>query len=73
VAATVADASDSYGGYGGGSSAAASPSYSGSTSVPGGYSQLQSFQDCQKVYNAAGMYDLARQCAQQAQDLGPLY
>jgi hypothetical protein len=37
-----------------------------------GYSQLGSFQDCQKMYNAAGMYDLARQCAQRATDMSSL-
>jgi hypothetical protein len=37
-----------------------------------GYSQRGAFEDCQRMYQAAGRYDLARQCAGLATNMGSL-
>jgi hypothetical protein len=65
IAGAVAGASG--GGSGGG--------YSSSTpTIPnsGGYSQRGAFEDCQRMYEAAGRYDLARECANRANNMGSL-
>lgn len=44
----------------------------GNATTSPGYSQRQSFEDCQRMYQQAGMYDLARQCANRATDMSSL-
>lgn len=70
VAAAVAGAS-SGGGY---SSSGASVGSGGTGNVAptSGYSQRQSFEDCRAMYQAAGMYDLARKCANNATNMNSL-
>ena len=58
----------SYGGGGGARSAGTNrPTTSG-----GGYSQVGAFRDCQQMYSAAGMSNLAAQCATRASNMGSI-
>jgi hypothetical protein len=67
IAGAVVGAS---GGGGGGSGGYSSPAPTVPTS--GGYSQRGAFEDCQRMYEAAGRYDLARECANRANNMGSL-
>lgn len=44
----------------------------GQIPTPAGYSQVGAFRDCQQVYQAAGRYDLAQQCANNASNIHSL-
>ncbi len=57
---------------GGASMSAANVGRSGAIASSNGYSQLGSFQDCQKMYMAAGMANLAQQCANRAANMGSI-
>jgi hypothetical protein len=49
-----------------------SPAYTASPSSAGGYSQRGAFEECQRMYMAAGAPHLARECARRASNLGSL-
>lgn len=69
VAAAVSGAS-SGGGYS--SSGASYGSGSAGVARPTGYSQRGAFEDCQRMYAAAGRYDLAQTCATRASNMSSL-
>lgn len=55
------------------SGASGAPGYYSPARPSGGYSQRQSFDDCYRVYTAAGRHDLARICQQRASNMSSLH
>lgn len=71
VAAAVSGAST--GGYSSsGASYGSGSAGSAGVARPTGYSQRGAFEDCQRMYAAAGRYDLAQTCATRASNMSSL-